>query len=107
MFKSSVVSFPDRGPWGKSNYRGNCTGHIVKGFVESYQRRKDGLVIDPSVGCDFLGLICTKASTFWSTTSSHMLGKRHIWLGGIPRTPGCFSTAVWSGVSQTSGICPG
>ncbi|APC19417.1 DNA adenine modification methylase (plasmid) [Pseudomonas frederiksbergensis] len=50
MFNSSVVSFPDRGPWGKSNYRGNCTGHIVKGFVESYQRRKDGLVVDPSVG---------------------------------------------------------
>lgn len=50
MFQNSVVSFPDRGHWGRSNYRGNCTGHIIKGFFESYLKRPDGLVVDPSVG---------------------------------------------------------
>ena len=27
MLKSSVVSYPDRGNYGNSRYRGNCTGH--------------------------------------------------------------------------------
>ncbi|MCK5530284.1 MAG: DNA adenine modification methylase [Halopseudomonas aestusnigri] len=50
MLKSSVVSYPNRGKWGSSSYRGNCTGHIVKDFFESYMRRADGLVVDPSIG---------------------------------------------------------
>ena len=43
MFAGSVVSYPDRGHWGKSSYRGNCTGRIIKDFLESYMKRKDGL----------------------------------------------------------------
>lgn len=50
MFKSSVVSFPDRGHWGNSRYRGNCSGHIIKGFFETYMKRSEGLVVDPSIG---------------------------------------------------------
>ncbi len=50
MFKNSICSYPDRGPYGKSSYRGNCTGHIVKDFIESYLKRTDGLVADPSIG---------------------------------------------------------
>ncbi|WP_417447099.1 DNA adenine modification methylase [Kangiella sp.] len=50
MFAGSVVSYPDRGHWGKSSYRGNCTGRIIKDFLESYMKRKDGLVVDPSIG---------------------------------------------------------
>ncbi len=50
MFHNSVCSYPDRGSYGKSNYRGNCTGHIVKDFIGSYMRRNDGLVADPSIG---------------------------------------------------------
>lgn len=49
-FKSSVVSFPDRGPWGSSKYRGNTTGHIYKGFIETYHSRADGLTCDPCIG---------------------------------------------------------
>jgi hypothetical protein len=26
----SILSFPDRGPWGNSQYRGNCSGHVYK-----------------------------------------------------------------------------
>jgi hypothetical protein len=50
MLKNSVVSYPDRGAWGNSRYRGNCTGHIIKDFFESFVKRKDGLVVDPSIG---------------------------------------------------------
>lgn len=50
MFATSIASYPDRGPWGKSSYRGNCTGHIIKDFFESYMTRRDGLAVDPSVG---------------------------------------------------------
>lgn len=49
-FANSVISFPDRGPWGKSKYRGNCSGHVIKGFFETYHKRKGGLACDPSIG---------------------------------------------------------
>ncbi|BDC78472.1 MULTISPECIES: DNA adenine modification methylase [Pseudomonadaceae] len=49
-FQNSVISFPDRGHWGNSKYRGNCSGHVVKGFFETYHKRKDGLACDPSIG---------------------------------------------------------
>ncbi|WP_245001161.1 hypothetical protein [Caldalkalibacillus thermarum] len=29
----SVVSFPNRGPWGNSSYRGNCSGHLIKELI--------------------------------------------------------------------------
>lgn len=50
MFKSSVCSYPGRGQYGDNKYRGNCTGHIIKDFVESYLGRQDGLFADPSIG---------------------------------------------------------
>jgi hypothetical protein len=50
MFNQSVVSYPDRGPYGKSSYRGNCSGRIVRDFVETFMSNGDGLLIDPSEG---------------------------------------------------------
>src|SRR3990167_6308376 len=50
MLKTSVVSYPDRGNYGNSRSRGNCTGHIVKDFFATYIKRKDGLIVDPSIG---------------------------------------------------------
>ena len=26
---STVLDFPDRGPWGNNKYRGNCSGWII------------------------------------------------------------------------------
>lgn len=43
----SVVSYPDRGPWGDSRYRGNCSGHLVKDLV---LRFKSQSVFDPAEG---------------------------------------------------------
>ena len=43
----SVLSFPDRGPWGKSSWRGNCSGHVYKSLFEQLQ---PSVFIDPMVG---------------------------------------------------------
>jgi len=33
----SVISFPDRGPWGKSSWRGNCSGHVIKELIDHFK----------------------------------------------------------------------
>ena len=43
----SVLSFPERGKWGKSSWRGNCSGHVYKSLFESI---KPKVFIDPMVG---------------------------------------------------------
>lgn len=43
----SVVSYPDRGPWGDARYRGNCTGHLLADLVAVYRPRT---VVDPAEG---------------------------------------------------------
>jgi len=43
----SVVSYPDRGPWGDSGYRGNCSGHLVKDLILRFGCQS---VFDPSEG---------------------------------------------------------
>ena len=37
---SSVLSFPQRGPWGDSRYRGNCSGYIQAYLIWKYQVQK-------------------------------------------------------------------
>jgi DNA methylase len=36
---NSVLSFPDRGPWGDSNYRGNTSGYAIKATLTPFKRR--------------------------------------------------------------------
>jgi hypothetical protein len=43
----SVVSYPDRGPWGHPGYRGNCSGHLVKDLILRFKCRS---VFDPAEG---------------------------------------------------------
>lgn len=33
----SILSFPERGKWGNSNYRGNCSGHIYAALFKQYR----------------------------------------------------------------------
>lgn len=48
---NSVLSFPARGGFGKSSYRGNCSGYVVKALVEHYtDLRRNVLFCDPMVG---------------------------------------------------------
>ena len=37
---STVLSFPERGPWGSSSYRGNCSGFIPAYFIWKYGANK-------------------------------------------------------------------
>ena len=43
----SVVSYPDRGPWGDSRYRGNCSGYLVKDMILRFKCQS---VFDPAEG---------------------------------------------------------
>jgi len=38
--KGSVVSYPNRGPYGNANWRGNCTGEIIKDLLTFYKPTK-------------------------------------------------------------------
>lgn len=51
-FSHSVVSYPNRGHWGKSSWRGNCSGHIVRNALGSYFDfyNDRALFVDPSEG---------------------------------------------------------
>lgn len=51
-FTHSVVNYPNRGHWGKSNWRGNCSGHIVRDALGAYFDFKSAssLFVDPSEG---------------------------------------------------------
>lgn len=48
-FKTSIASYPDRGHWGNNKYRGNCSGHIIKDFIQTFGN-PNSLVVDPSIG---------------------------------------------------------
>jgi len=52
---TSVVSFPERGPWGDARYHGNCSGHLVRMLVDLYQPR---LVVDPMEGSGTSRQVC-------------------------------------------------
>lgn len=43
----SILSFPDRGPWGDSKWRGNCSGWLYK---DLFERLKPQFFIDPMMG---------------------------------------------------------
>lgn len=43
----SILSYPNRGPWGDSKWRGNCSGYIYK---ELFERLKPQFFVDPMVG---------------------------------------------------------
>lgn len=49
MFNSSVVSYPDRGPYGNSRYRGNTTGKLIIDLIQSFLP-ENGFFIDPAIG---------------------------------------------------------
>lgn len=33
----SVVSYPERGPWGDNKYRGNCSGYLIQDIIKQYK----------------------------------------------------------------------
>jgi hypothetical protein len=47
MPNKSILSYPDRGPWGNPGYRGNCSGYVYREFFERLRPR---VFTDPMVG---------------------------------------------------------
>lgn len=45
--KTSIVSYPDRGPWGQSRYRGNMTGHLYRDLASHLKAQS---FCDPMAG---------------------------------------------------------
>jgi hypothetical protein len=43
----SILSFPQRGPWGSAKWRGNCSGHV---YAELFKQLRPAFFIDPMVG---------------------------------------------------------
>jgi hypothetical protein len=43
----SVISYPDRGPWGDSKWRGNASGHVYRSLFEQLRPQ---VFVDPMVG---------------------------------------------------------
>ena len=43
----SILSYPDRGKWGRSDWRGNCSGHVYK---DLFERLVPQVFVDPMVG---------------------------------------------------------
>lgn len=53
--RTSVLSFPERGPWGDARYHGNCSGHVVRTLLDVYAPR---LVVDPMEGSGTARDVC-------------------------------------------------
>lgn len=51
----SILSFPERGPWGDNRYPGNCSGHIIRELLE---RHKPSFVIDVTAGSGTTEDVC-------------------------------------------------
>ena len=61
---STVLSFPDRGPWGSNKWRGNCSGWIQASLVWKYEVKKlaelfagsgTGSDVARDMGIDYVG----------------------------------------------------
>lgn len=55
MLTHTIVSYPDRGPWGDNRYRGNTSGHLIKDLIETFGV---GSVMDPMEGSGTTGDVC-------------------------------------------------
>jgi hypothetical protein len=47
MMNSSIISYPNRGPWGHAAYRGNCSGFVQKLLIDFF---KPSYFVDPAEG---------------------------------------------------------
>lgn len=52
---NSLISYPNRGHYGKSNYRGNCSGHVIKDLVQHFSPK---LFVDTCEGSGTSGDVC-------------------------------------------------
>lgn len=61
---NSIFSYPDRGPFGRSSYRGNCSGYVVRDLIAHYTNpQHDVLVLDPMEGGGTSRDVCKTLNT--------------------------------------------
>ncbi len=59
----SILSFPERGPWGKASYPGNCSGYVVKELIQYFRPKS---VADPCEGSGTTKDVCaTLRVPYW------------------------------------------
>jgi hypothetical protein len=51
----SIVSYPQRGPWGDPTWEGNTSGHLIVDLIDTYDPKS---VFDPMKGSDTTGDVC-------------------------------------------------
>jgi hypothetical protein len=52
---TSVIRYPERGPWGDSGYFGNCNGYLLIDLIDYF---KPASVFDPMQGSGTTGEVC-------------------------------------------------
>ncbi|HMP39448.1 MAG TPA: hypothetical protein PKA05_03625, partial [Roseiflexaceae bacterium] len=52
---TSVVSYPDRGPWGDNQYPGNCSGYLLIDLCATFRPQS---VLDPMEGSGTSREVC-------------------------------------------------
>lgn len=62
---TTVVSYPERGPYGDSSFRGNCSGLLIKDLFQYYKPRK---VLDPMEGSGTCRDVCRKLNIPYAGT---------------------------------------
>jgi hypothetical protein len=65
----SILSYPERGPWGDHRYRGNCTGFIVRDLIRFYNAKR---VADPCEGSGTVRDVCRDLTVpYWGNDLRH------------------------------------
>lgn len=99
----SVVSYPDRGKWGKSNWRGNTSGHIIVDLIEHF---KPKLFVDVCEGSGTSGEVCQDMGIQYVGLDLHKGNDftRDFVLSQLPRPADiCFSHPPYANMIQYSG----
>lgn len=52
---TSLLRYPERGPWGQSSYFGNCSGYLIVDLLDYFKPRS---VFDPMEGSGTTGDVC-------------------------------------------------
>lgn len=52
---TSIISYPNRGPYGDYKYPGNCSGHLIKELITHFGAKR---VFDPAAGSGTTGDVC-------------------------------------------------
>jgi hypothetical protein len=69
----SVISYPERGPWGDAKWRGNCSGFVIKDLIDHFNPRLFVDVCEGSgtsrdvcrdMGVEYVGLDIHKGNDF-------------------------------------------